>query len=620
MKTFQNITLIFTLFIYISACTGGDAAPGSDSAEFSEEEVASESQRLNEWFDKNWDDDVARSPVHQSYLGIKDDYDVWGRYNEQHHKMEFERMQKRYEFLKNNFDFNQLDEQTKISYRLWTESADRQIAGWKFRHHDYPLNQMHGSHSWYPEFMINIHRVTSLEDAEAYIARLTALDTAVANMMEGLEIRTDKGIIPPKFVFPYVLDDCKNVISGMPFDDSDEISPFLADITQKVNALEEVDEKTKSDLIERAENALVEKVKPSYEAMIKFMEELEPKAESNKGVWSLPDGAEFYNMRLANITTTKMTADEIFEKGKSEIERIHGEMREIMAEVNFPGDDILEFFDYMETSEDFYETNDDAGKEKYLANSHQIIDSMRVKLDELFITKPKAELIVKPVEAFREKSAGKAFYQNPAPDGSRPGTYNVNLYDMTQMPTYQMEALAYHEAIPGHHMQLSIQQELENLPKFRTLGGGYTAYVEGWGLYSEYIPKEFGFYSDPYSDFGRLAMELWRACRLVADVGIHAKKWTREEAIEFYAKNTPNPHDDCVKMVERHFVMPGQATAYKVGQLKILQLRNMAKEKLGELFDIREFHDVVLIFGAVPLNILEENVNVWIAAKKKKRA
>ncbi len=528
-----------------------------------------------------------------------------------------EKMKERYAYLKENYDFDKLDEQAQISYRLKVEDAEESIAAWDFRHHNYPLNQMFGSHSWYPEFMINIHRVTSLEDAEAYVARIAALDTVIGNMMEGLHIREEKGIIPPKFVFPYVLDDSRNVISGKPFDDSDENSPLYADAISKIESLEDVDQETKDDLLKRTEKALLEKVKPGYESIINYMTDLEKKAKGNYGVWKLPNGGEYYNMRLRQITTTDMTSEDIFKVGNSEIERIHGEMKVIMKQVNFPGNDILEFFDYMEKSEDFYETNDDAGREKYLSATHGIIDSMRLKLDDLFITKPKAELVVKQVEAFREKSAGKAFYQNPAPDGSRPGSYYVNLYDMTQMPTYQMEALAYHEAIPGHHMQNSIQQELEGLPKFRTLGGGYTAYGEGWGLYSEYIPKEFGFYTDPYSDFGRLAMELWRACRLVADVGIHAKKWTREEAIEFYASNTPNPYEDCVKMVERHFVMPGQATAYKVGQLKILQLRNMAKEKLGEQFDIREFHDVVLTYGAVPLNILEENVNTWIASKKK---
>ena len=222
---------------------------------------------------------------------------------------------------------------------------------------------------------------------------------------------------------------------------------------------------------------------------------------------------------------------------------------------------------------------------------------------------------VKAVEAFREQSAGKAFYQRPSEDGTRPGLYYANLYDMKAMPTYQMEALAYHEGIPGHHMQIAISQELKGIPKFRKFGS-YTAYIEGWGLYSEYLPKEFGFYSNPYSDFGRLSMELWRACRLVVDTGIHAKKWTRQQGIDYYVSNTPNAESDAVKMVERHIVMPSQATAYKIGMLKILELRKAAQAELGDKFDIREYHDEVLRFGPVPLNVLETNINNWVASKK----
>ncbi len=250
-------------------------------------------------------------------------------------------------------------------------------------------------------------------------------------------------------------------------------------------------------------------------------------------------------------------------------------------------------------------------------NNHTVglIDNMKSRMDELFITKPKADIVVKAVEGFREKSAGKAFYQRGTPDGKRPGTYYANLYDMEAMPKYQMEALAYHEGIPGHHMQISIAQELEGIPKFRKFGG-YQAYVEGWGLYNEFLPKEIGLYNNPYSDFGRLAMELWRACRLVVDTGIHEKKWTREEGIKYYTDNTPNAESDAVKMVERHIVMPGQATAYKIGMNKILELREAARLKLGnELFDIKEFHDVILTNGAVPLTVLEELVNEWITSK-----
>jgi len=240
---------------------------------------------------------------------------------------------------------------------------------------------------------------------------------------------------------------------------------------------------------------------------------------------------------------------------------------------------------------------------------------MEDRLDSLFLTKPKAQLKVKAVESFREKSAGKAFYQQPAPDGSRPGIYYANLYDMEAMPIYQMAALAYHEGIPGHHMQIAIKQELTGIPKFRKFGG-YTAHTEGWGLYSEMIPKEIGLYQDPYSDFGRLAMELWRACRLVVDTGIHTQKWTREQGIAYYVDNTPNAKSDAVKMVERHIVMPSQATAYKIGMIKIIELREKSRTALGDKFDIREFHDVVLKNGPVPLNVLTELVDSYIKEKQ----
>ena len=223
-------------------------------------------------------------------------------------------------------------------------------------------------------------------------------------------------------------------------------------------------------------------------------------------------------------------------------------------------------------------------------------------------------LEVRRVEAFREKAAGKAFYNRPAPDGSRPGYYYANLYKITDMPKYQMEALAYHEGIPGHHMQIAMAQELEGIPQFRKYGR-YTAYTEGWGLYSEFLPKEMGFYEDPYSDFGRLAMEIWRAARLVVDTGLHDKKWTRQQAIDYLTTNTPNPENDCIKAIERYIVMPGQATAYKIGMLKILDLRADAKTKLGDKFDIREYHSVVLDSGPVPLNILEERVDDWVKSK-----
>jgi uncharacterized protein (DUF885 family) len=297
-----------------------------------------------------------------------------------------------------------------------------------------------------------------------------------------------------------------------------------------------------------------------------------------------------------------------------EVDRIHAEMRDIMTAVEFDGD-LQEFFSFMRTDPQFYYPTTEAGKARYLSEATDLINVMKGRLDEVFLRQPQAELEVRAVEAFREQSAGKAFYSAPASDGSRPGYYYANLFDMNQMPIYQMEALAYHEGIPGHHMQIAIAQELEGVPQFRKYGR-FTAYSEGWGLYSEFLPKEMGFYSDPYSDFGRLAMELWRAGRLVVDTGLHHKRWSREEAIDYLKDNTPNPEGDITKAIERYIVMPGQATAYMIGKIKIVELRERAKEELGDAFDIREFHDVIIASGPVPLNIMEERVDAYIAATR----
>ena len=327
---------------------------------------------------------------------------------------------------------------------------------------------------------------------------------------------------------------------GAPFDDSGEASTLLADLNKKLNALD-ADDGVKEDLRARGISALRQSVQPAYEALIAMFEEQQTTASNDDGAWKLPEGDVYYGIQLARMTTTDMSASEIHDLGLSEVSRIHGEMNVIKDSVGFEGS-LQDFFVHMREDPEgrFSYPNTDEGREQYLAEATAIIDDMRGRLDELFYTKPKAELIVKRVEPFRERAAGKAFYQRPAPDGSRPGIYYANLYNMADMPIYQMAALAYHEGIPGHHMQLAISQELENTPSFRKYGG-FTAYTEGWGLYSEYVPKEMGLYSDPYSDFGRLAMELWRAARLVVDTGLHDKKWTREEAIEYLLTNTPNP-------------------------------------------------------------------------------
>ena len=573
--------------------------------------VQSEIDKANAFFEDTFNRDVMKSPVYQTYMGIKKDYDKWDDGSEERVLADFEQTKADLVAL-NAINRDLLDDATKVSYDLKKQDLENEIADFKWRHYNYPVNQMFGVHSMIPAFLINQHQIADVSDAKAYISRLNGVPAVIDQLITDLEVRADEGIIAPKFVFPHVIDSSKNILRGAPFNDGED-STLLADFKRKVNALEIADSE-KSALISDAEKALKAALKPSYTKLINFLAQLEKRADDRDGAWKFPDGEAFYNNSLARTTTTDLTAKEIHSIGLAEVARIHDEMRAIKDKVGFKGD-LKAFMQFMKTDKQFYYPNTAEGKQRYLDEATALIDNMKSRLDELFIVKPKADLKVKAVEAFREKAAGKAFYQQPAPDGSRPGIYYANLYDMEAMPTYQMEALAYHEGIPGHHMQIAIAQELEGVPKFRKFGG-YTAYVEGWGLYSELVPKEMGLYEDPYSDFGRLSMELWRACRLVVDTGIHAMKWTRQQGIDYYVNNTPNATSDGVKMVERHIVMPSQATAYKVGMLKILELREAAKEKLGDKFDIREFHDVVLKNGAVPLNVLEKFVDQWVAKKQ----
>lgn len=565
------------------------------------------SEQANALFEAIFMEDLMASPIAQTYMGIKQDYDKWDEMGESADAEELARTQKHLAQV-NQIDASKLDEQTALSLLLLQQKLTQEITDYKWRYHNYPVNQMYGGHSMIASFLINQHQITDLNDAKAYISRLNGVPHRLSQLQDALQIRAEKGIIAPKFVFNYVVSDSQNIISGAPFSDGPD-SALWADIQRKITALALTDAE-KTHLLDEAKQALISQVQPAYQQLIAYVKTLQNQADDRDGVWKLPDGEKFYNNALARTTTTNKTAEQVHELGLSEVERIHNEMRAIMKQVNFTGS-LQEFFTFMRDDAQFYYPNTDEGRTQYLNEAKNIIDNMESRLDEVFMIKPKAAMIVKKVEAFREKSAGKAFYEQPSPDGSRPGSYYANLYDMKAMPKYQMEALAYHEGIPGHHMQIAISQELDGIPKFRKFGG-YTAYIEGWGLYTEYFPKEMGLYTDPYSNFGRLAMELWRACRLVVDTGIHAKKWTREQGIAYYADNTPNAKSDAVKMVERHIVMPSQATAYKIGMIKILELREKAKQKMGDKFDIRTFHTLVLKNGALPLDILEQKIDNWI--------
>ncbi len=595
-------------------------AGAARAATYTPEQIAAESAKANAFFERVFNEAVDRSPQMQTQLGIKKDYDKWDDDSDAHETEDLALTVEHLAELKKTINFEALDHQTQLSYRLFVRQGERGIEGYKWRLYNYPVNQMFGEHSGTPAFLINTHRIDTVKDAQAYIARLNGIKPKFDQLIVGLEERRAKGIVPPKFVFPLVIESSKGIITGAPFD-AGKPSALLEDFDKKVAKLPDADPATKERLQADAKLALLDSVKPAYEALIAELQSLEKIATDDDGVWKFQNGADYYNYALRRTTTTDLTADQIHETGLKEVARIHAEMEQVKDQVGFKGD-LPAFFKYMRESPQFYFPNTPEGKAAYLEGAIKIIDTMRGRLDELFLTKPKALIIVKAVEPFRERESGGAFYQRPAPDGSRPGTYYVNLYEMGAVPKYEMEALAYHEGIPGHHMQLAIAQELTGIPKFRKFGGN-TAYIEGWGLYCERIPKEMGFYADPYSNFGRLSMELWRAARLVVDTGIHAKRWTRQQTMDWLRANTPNSERDITTETNRYIVMAGQATAYKIGMMKIMELRELATKELGGTkaeggkFDVREFHDVVLKDGAVPLDILEENVRAWIAAKKK---
>lgn len=569
--------------------------------------TAMTSDQVIELLDDLFMERVKESPQYMTYLGMRERYDEW---DDNSDIAADKRLQVTLDHLERvkAIDLTNVNDSAKLSVKMFIEQADMSIEADRWRYHNYPVSQMRGVHGRIPSFLINEHLIANESEAKAYIKRLEGVPKVLNQLIVNLEIRENKNIIAPKFVFPLVIESIDKMLAGAPFEDGPD-STLLADFKRKIDALDITDD-TKSKLIINVSDTLKRHFYPAYRSLQIKLRELESVANDDHGVWKFPDGDKFYEFALRRTTTTDLSPDVIHELGLTEVARIQTEMRGIMKAVDFDGD-LQEFFAFMRDDPQFYYPDSENGKQAYLDDAKAIIDNMKSLLDGLFITKPKADLIVKAVEPFREASAGQAFYQRPAPDGSRPGTYFANLYKMKDMSKYNMEALAYHEGIPGHHMQISIAQELEDIPKFR-LFGGYTVFSEGWALYSETLPKEIGLYSDPYSDFGRLSEELKRACRLVVDTGIHSKKWTREKAIAYMNSNLAYSENYNVRQIERYIVMPSQATAYKIGMLKLQQLRDNAKKILGEKFDIREFHDVVLKDGAVSMPILENNINAWV--------
>ena len=577
-----------------------------------------ETARINAWFEKKFEEQLAFSPIRQTFLGRKsgaiDDMSIAG----QDKVVAWQRAS--VAEIRKSFDYAKLSPEAQTSYDTWIYQVEQTEAALPFRTNAYVFDQMSAIHAFFPQLLIAFHQVDGASDMSAYINRIRESGRALRQLIEVSKGNATEGVRPPRFSFNFVIDESTKVITGVPFDESGSDSAVWADVKTKISNLQKegaIDQKQADTMLAEARAALTGPFKTAYLELIAWQKQDRDKApEKTSGVSALPNGAAYYKERLANQTTTTMTADEIHAVGLAEVARLRAEMVAIKDEVGFKGD-LPAFFAELRDSKDnptYYYPNTDEGRQAYIADATAAIDKIKAVLPKYFGILPKADLVVRRVEAFREQPGAAQHYFPGTPDGSRPGIYYAHLLDMKAMPKSELEVIAYHEGLPGHHMQISIAQELTTVPTFRRQAG-FTAYSEGWGLYSEWLAREMpGTYLTPYSRFGRLGSEIWRAIRLVVDTGLHSKGWSEEQAVQYFLSNSATTEAQARSEIRRYMVLPGQATSYKIGMLKIQELRRKAESALGARFDIRAFHDTVLGGGALPLTILEKRVDRWVAS------
>ena len=608
----RNIVAALTLVLALSGCRAAERPPARDLAT----ERAAETARLTAYLDAEYEKELAMSPESLTSQGRKEQYDLLDDRSEAGEDRVLAWRRQSVANMKSSFNYDLLDDDGKTSFDIWSLELDRAEQGRAFRDHEYRF-ALGGAHVGLPQFLINFHRVDDRRDMDAYISRLSHVGDALDQVLTRAKASAERGIRPPAFSYEQTLSETRRVITGAPFSRGAD-SALLADVKTKVGALEKdgkISAEEAKTLVGAASEALTLKVKPAYERLAAWLEtDGKHASPAAQGVSALPDGAAYYNTSLALQTTTTMTSDEIHALGLEEVARLRGEMEALKAKIGFQGT-LKQFFTYLRTDKQFFFANTDAGRQEYLALAEKYLGDMQKKLPEYFAVLPKTGLIVKRVEPFREEPGGAQHYFGGTPDGSRPGIFYVHLSNMNAMPKYQLEDIAYHEGVPGHHLQISIQQERKGVPKFRTQYG-YGAFAEGWGLYAEALAKEMGFFTDPYSDFGRLGNQMWRAIRLVVDTGIHARGWTEQQSVDYFLDNSPIAEGAIRSEVRRYFVWPGQATTYKIGMIRIQRLRDEARQALGPRFDYRAFHNVVLGGGSVPLPVLEGRVRRWIASQR----
>ena len=612
---------LVTLAVLLAACQPNTSEtqstqPSASAAETQQQSAVkaqSESERINEWFAKKYEQQLQQSPMMLTFLGRKEQYNKVDVMTEEEELRQLAIQKKDVEELKANFDYNKLNDEAKISYDIWVYQYEQAVEGQQYNRNGYIFTQMQGIQAFAAQFLINFHKVDEESDMLAYNERISGVSQAISDLLVRAQQNAQQGVRPPKFAYEGVIEQAQGLITGAPFTEGDD-SALWADAKRKIaNLLEakKIDQNRADELLAQTKNALLTSFLPTYQSLVSWFEkDIVNTDKIASGVGSQPNGENYYNFRLKASTTTDLTAEEIHQVGLAEVERLTKEMVAIKDKVGFEGD-LQEFFNFVKTDQQFFYPNTDDGRQGYISDTEDYLAQINKQLPNFFGILPKADLVVKRVEPFREQDGAAQHYFPGTPDGSRPGVYYAHLSDMSSMPKNEMEGIAYHEGNPGHHMQLSIAQELTGVPQFRTQAR-FTAYSEGWGLYAEILAKEMGGYQNDFSDFGRLVNEIWRAVRLVVDTGLHSKGWTEEQAIAYFKEKTPVAADAITSEVRRYIVWPGQATAYKVGMIKILTLRAQAEKELGEKFDIKGFHDTILGGGAVPLAILERRVNSWI--------
>jgi uncharacterized protein (DUF885 family) len=581
---------------------------------------ADQTARINAWFETKFKEQLAFSPIQQTFLGQKastiDDLSIAA----QDKQLAWQRAAAAE--MRKSFDYAKLSPEAQTSYDVWLYQLEQAEAAVRFRSNAYIFDQMSAVHSFFPQLLIAFHRVDDVADMEGYVNRIRETGRALRQLIEISKQNATTGVRPPRFAYDFVIDESTKIVTGQPFTDSGPDSAVWADAKAKIAALQKkgvLDDARATAMLAQVRTALTGPFKGGYDTLIAWQREDKAMApERVAGVHALPNGTAYYNERLGNMTTTAMTAEQIHAIGLSEVARLRAEMEAIRTEVGFKGD-LPAFFAELRDNKDnprYYYPNTDEGRQAYITDATAAIDKIKAVLPKYFGILPKADLVVRRVEPFREQPGAAQHYFPSTPDGSRPGIYYAHLLDMKAMPKHELEVIAYHEGLPGHHMQIAIAQELTSVPTFRRQAG-FTAYSEGWGLYSEWLAREMpGTYQDPYSRFGRLGSEIWRAIRLVVDTGMHAKGWSEEQAVQYFLANSATTEAQARSEIRRYLVLPGQATSYKIGMLRIQELRRKAEAALGPRFDIRGFHDTVLGGGALPLTVLEKRVDRWIASNK----